>query len=114
MIQNSLRDFGLALRNLGSSASYNVYHYWRPMMQTPFIVWTEEGEAEGFHSDNRKSEVIMDITIDVYTQTEFDPLLDEVFNFLNGASIPFSIDSVEFEEDTRVIHYSFSCEMAVK
>lgn len=114
MIQSSLRQFGLALRNLDPGSSYSVYHYWRPQMQLPFIVWAEEGEADGFHSDNRKSEVLMDVSIDVYTKTEFDTMLDKVFEFLNDSSIPFSIESVEFEEDTRVIHYTFSCEMVVK
>lgn len=114
MIQSSLRQFGIDLRHLDIQTTYNVYHYWRPMMQTPFIVWAEDGEADDFHSDNRKSEVLMNVSVDVYTKEEFDPLLDKVFNFLNESGIPFTIDSVDFEEDTGIIHYAFSCEMAVK
>lgn len=41
-IQASLREFGTALRSL--EGQYNVYHYWRPQMATPFIVWAETGE----------------------------------------------------------------------
>lgn len=114
MIQSSLRQFGIDLRHLDTQVTYNVYHYWRPMMQAPFIVWAEDGEADDFHSDNRKSEVLMNVSVDVYTKEEFDPLLDKVFEFLNDSGIPFTIDSVDFEEDTGIIHYSFSCEMAVK
>ena len=111
-IQASLREFGTALRSL--EGQYNVYHYWRPQMATPFIVWAETGEADALHGDNRKGEVLMSISVDVYTQTEFDELLDAVFNFFNGREIPFELSAVEFEEDTKVVHYSFTCEMVVK
>lgn len=113
MIQETLKDFGLALRSLDVATPYNTYHYWRPMMQTPFLVWQETGEANGLSADNKKAEVVMGITIDVYTKTEFDPLLDKVYEFLNDRGIPFSMDSVDFEEDTKVIHYRYDCEMAV-
>ena len=111
-IQASLREFGTALRSL--EGQYNVYHYWRPQMATPFIVWAETGEADALHGDNRKGEVLMSISVDVYTQTEFDELLDAVFNFFNSREIPFELSAVEFEEDTKVVHYSFTCEMVVK
>ena len=112
MIQASLRQFGTDLASL-DAGEYKVYHYWRPLMQAPFIVWAETGEARDFHADNGKSEVLMNIDIDAYTQTEFDPLLDKLFAFLAGRKIPFSLDSVDFEEDTKLIHYSFTAEMAV-
>lgn len=114
-IQSSLRSFGTDLRTLADgNITYNVYHYWRPQMATPFIVWAETGEADGLHADNRKGEVLFSVTVDVYTQSEFDPLLDRVFEFFNGREIPFSLDNVDYEEDTKVIHYSFTCEMAVQ
>ena len=71
-IQASLREFGTALRSL--EGQYNVYHYWRPQMATPFIVWAETGEADALHGDNRKGEVLMNITVDVYTSTGFSML----------------------------------------
>lgn len=114
MIQATLRDFGTALRSLGGvGTTYNVYHYWRPMMQAPFIVWSEVGEADGLAADNRKAETVVEITIDVYTQTEFDVLLDKVYEYLNERSVAFRLDSVDFETDTKVIHYRFTCEVAV-
>ena len=113
-LQNSLREFGLELASLTTEDDYKVFHYWRPLMSAPFIVWTENGEAEAFNGDNKKAELVMDITIDVYTATEFDPLLDAVFHYLNDKGIPFTLDSVEFEEDTKTIHYAFSCEAVMR
>ena len=112
-IQQSLQAFGTGLATLGSS-SYNVYHYYRPMMQAPFVVWAEDSETDDFHADNQKAEVVMAINVDVYTATEFDTLLDDVFNYLNEKQMPFTISSVDYEETTRLIHYSFSTELAVK
>lgn len=113
MIQSTLRDFGLALRSLDVQTPYNVYHYWRPMMEAPFIVWQETGETEGLSADNKRAEAVMRITVDVYTKTEFDDLLDKVYEFLNDNGIAFVLDSVDFEETTKVIHYRFNCELAV-
>lgn len=114
-VQASLRSFGTDLRTLTNGyITYNVYHYWRPQMQTPFIVWAETGEADDLHADNRKGEILLSITVDVYTQSEFDGLLDAVFDFFNDKEIPFELNSVDFEEDTGTIHYRFTCEMAVK
>ena len=112
-IQSSLEAFGTGLRQLGGDTSYNVYHYYRPMMQAPFVVWAETAEADDFHADNGKAEILMQISVDVFTQTEFDPLLDAVFDYLNDNGIPFRISSVDYEEATRLIHYSYECEMAV-
>ena len=112
-IQQSLQAFGTGLATL-SSSSYNVYHYYRPMMAAPFIVWAEDSERDDLHADNQKAEVVVNINVDVFTQTEFDPLLDAVFNYLNDQGLPFSISGVDFEEDTRLIHYSFDVELAVK
>ena len=112
-IQQSLETFGTGLATL-SSSSYNVYHYYRPMMTAPFIVWAETEEADDLHADNRKAETVMRVSVDVYTDTEFDTLFDAVFNYLNDNGMPFTISSVDFEESTRLIHYSFSTELAVK
>ena len=112
-IQQSLQAFGTGLATL-SSSSYNVYHYYRPMMTAPFIVWAETEEADDLHTDNKKAETVMRVRVDVYTDTEFDALFDAVFNYLNDNGMPFTISSVDFEESTRLIHYSFSTELAVK
>ena len=112
-IQQSLKTFGTGLATL-SSSSYNVYHYYRPMMTAPFIVWAETEEADNLHADNKKAETVMRVSVDVYTDTEFDTLFDAVFNYLNDNGMPFTISSVDFEESTRLIHYSFSTELAVK
>lgn len=113
-VTNSLKRFGLALRNLDAGHDYDVFHFWRPLMKTPFIVWRETGERNGFHSDNKKSEMIMSVNIDVFTSDEFDPLIDAVADFLNRNDIPFSIENVDFDETTKVIQYSFSCETVVR
>ena len=83
------------------------------MMQAPFVVWAETGEATDFHTDNVKGEVLLNVSVDVYTQTEYDVLLDKVFEFLNESGIPFSISDVDYEDAGSLIHYTFRCEVAV-
>ena len=112
-IQSSLRAFGIALGSLDTDSPYDTYHYWRPMMKPPFVVWAETGEAEDFHTDNTKAEVLLKITVDVYTQEEFDELLDKVFDFLKDSGIPFSLSDVDYEDVGNIIHYSYDCELVV-
>lgn len=115
-IQTSLRSFGTALARITGDdvPSYGCWHYTRdPLSSTPYIIWMEIGESDDFHADNGKGEVAMDITIEIYSHDEFDPLFDRVFDFLNDSEIPFSIENVAFEEETKLIHYSITAEMVV-
>ena len=38
---NYLKQIGEALDSI---EGVNAYHYWRPQMQAPYIVWAEDGE----------------------------------------------------------------------
>ena len=65
----------------------SVYHYWRPKMQPPFICWAETGENDSSWADNRKQEMQIDITVDYYTATEYDPTIDKIQNRTNNPNI---------------------------
>ena len=106
-LQNKLERIGAALvAGVGS----NVYHYWRPNIPAPFCVWAEDGETLSFNADNHKKEQAIGGYVDYYTKREFDPMLDTIQDVLNGINeFPFSwrLDSVQYEEDTNLIHYQW-------
>lgn len=84
------------------------YHYTRPAdITNKYIVWQEDGEDDSFSSGNRKSEQQIHGTIDYFTQDEYDPAVDEIQEALNAAEIGFRIDSVQYEDDTKLIHYAW-------
>lgn len=108
MLQIKLKAIGDALAELTA----NCYHYYRPKMEPPFIVWAEDGEASGLHVDNHKGEQAVSGWIDYYTLTEYDPKLDEIQECLNGLPIAWRLDSVDYEDETNLIHYSWAFEVS--
>lgn len=108
MLQQQIKRIGDRLASL----TQNVYHYWRPKMEPPFLVWAESGEPSALHAGNRKCEQAIEGTIDAYTQTEYDPLLDQVQAALNDLGAAWSLEAVQYESDTNLIHYTWSWEVA--
>lgn len=110
MLQNKLRQLGEAFAELTDYC----YHYFRPVKTTPCIIWAESGEADSFHADNHKTEQNITGTVDVFTKTEFDGLLDSVQTALDGLGAAWYLSSVQFEDDTQLIHYEWTWEIATE
>jgi len=84
-----------------------AYHYFKPAtVEAPYAVWAEINE-ESFNSDNAKSERQLNGTIDFYSLTEADEKLDEIEIALASLGATWTLSSVQFEEDTNLIHTSW-------
>lgn len=93
---------------LTSIEGLDVYHYWRPRLQAPFCVWQEENEGDSLNSDNHKQEQVITGSIDYFTKTEYDSMVDNIQNALNQLeNCGWSLDSVDYEEDTNLYHYTW-------
>lgn len=104
-IQTTLNGFYSLFQNLNCS----VTHYTRFNQTPPFLVWAEHGEDYSFSGDNKKEEQQIRGAIDYFTQTEFDSIVDDIQNILNTApNVGWSLDSVLYEEETYLIHYSWT------
>lgn len=85
-----------------------VFHYTGAVKNgDPYIVWMEDGEDASLEADNRKQQHSISGTVDLYTKTEFDPLVDSIHDALNTESIGFYLNSVQYEDDTGYIHYEW-------
>lgn len=105
----------LKLRQMGEAfagVTTNAYHYFRPVTAFPALIWAESGEADSFHSDNQKSCQTIQGTVDLFTKTEFDPLLDDVQAALEGLGVAWYLSSVQYEDETNAIHYEWTWEVA--
>ena len=95
-----IRDFLLGI-------TLNTYHYKAWQQPDTYIVWAEDGESDAVHGDNRKQKQILDVTIDVFTKTEYDPIIEQLQQAFNDRGIPFELLSVQYEDDTGYIHYEY-------
>lgn len=104
----SLQSKLIVVRDALVSVTNKTYHYRRPSsVQKSFIVWAEDSEDSSFNADNRKAEQQIHGTIDYFTLEEFDPLVDSVQNALAAVPAPFRLNSVTYEDDTKLIHYEW-------
>ena len=86
-----------------------VSHYER-LKSDRYFVWREDG-ANDLESDNIHTERVMTGSTDLYTKVEFDSWIDDFERALNGHGIIWRLNSVQYEEDTRFIHYEWMWEV---
>ena len=90
--------------------SENVYHYWRPRPDgvDQYIIWAEDSEENSLNGDNKKLEQGLHGTIDLFSKNEFDPLIDESQNAINGVeNLSWWLNSSQYEDDTGLIHHEW-------
>lgn len=93
---------------LTSIQGLRVYHYLRPQLKAPFCVWQEDSESGSLESDNHKGEQAIGGTIDYFTQTEYDEMIDAIQDALNTIDgCGWGLNSVQYEDDTELIHYEW-------
>ncbi len=107
-LQNKLQQMGVAF----ATVTEKCYHYWRPVKDVPCLIWAESGESTSFHSNNRKAEQNIAGTVDLFTKTEFDPLADAVQDVLDSLGVAWRLESVQYEDETSLIHMEWSWEVA--
>lgn len=102
----------LTIKNALVALTSKCYHYHAPSKTAPtYIVWAEDG-LDNLHGDNKACEGIIQGTVDIYSKTEFDTLFDGVSSALEGIGCSVELNSVQYEEDTGIIHYEWRWEYA--
>lgn len=107
-LQNKLAYIGKAFNDALPGL---VFHYWRPDSY-PYLVWQEDMESDSFHSGNHKTEQCIHCTADYYTKTEYDANIDVIQEVLNYLCVPWRIEAVQYEEELKLIHYTWEFEVA--
>lgn len=89
------------------TVSDNVYHYTAPAGSERYIVWAEDSEYASLEADNYKPGQTIEGTIDLFTKDEDDPFFLEIPTALNAANVGWSLNSVQYEDETQFIHYEW-------
>lgn len=71
-----------------------------------YFVWQEEGAAD-LEANGRHIERAMTGTTDLFSKQEFDPWREAFETVLNSSGIAWSLNSVQFEEDTGFWHWEW-------
>lgn len=105
-IQSRLEPIGEMLAGITDYA----YHYWRstPKGVTQYIIWAEDEEATSINGNNAKLQQGIHGTIDYFTKTEYDSVVDSIQEGLEGLeNVGWRLNSTQFEEETNFIHHEW-------
>lgn len=99
-----LSDVAAALLTVTS----RVYRYTAIATPTfPYIVWQDEMESGSLSGDGRKIGRILEGSIDLYSKRPDDPFINAIEKALNDAGICFRLNSIQYEQDTKIIHHEW-------
>lgn len=96
-----------ALLNVGVPVS----HYKASKQPDKYIVWAEDGQADSLWTDGRMQAQAIQGTIDYFTKIENDPKVAAIPDALSAADISFRLNSVQYEDETKYIHYEWIFEV---
>ena len=99
------------VKNTLLSVVKKSYHFTAPdKVSTPYAVWYEEGRNV-VYEDNRAGEASEYGVIHYFTKKEYDAVPDELFEAFTVADICIKLNSIQYEEDTGIIHYEWVWEL---
>lgn len=90
----------------------SVSHYEAIKKNAPYCVWAENGQGEQLNADNAMNQQAVAGVIDYYTKTENDITVDQIQEALKSAKISFDLYLVQYEDDTKMIHYQWEFEVS--
>lgn len=93
------------------TVSKNVGHYKAMKVDDHYIVWAEDAEGSAQGADNQKEEYSIQGTVDYFTKSDMDEMVEAIPEALNNAGIAFYLNSVQYEDETDYIHYEWVWEV---
>lgn len=79
-----------------------------------YIVWAEDGQdGDSFVADNVAALQTITGTVDLYTQTEHDPMVSRIQKAMTESQIDWELNSVQHETETGYHHYEWVWSMGV-
>jgi hypothetical protein len=89
------------------TVSQKVYHHTAEGATGNYIVWAEDGQSNAVHGNGIMKAQVIQGTIHYFTTTENDPVFDQIQTALNAASVGFWLNSIQYETETKYIHYEW-------
>lgn len=96
-----------AVMNACLSVTENCGHYEAIDKSDQYCVWAEDTESASLEADNYKAGQTIEGTVDYYTKDEDDDNIENFQLAFNAARIGWSLNSVQYEDETGYIHYEW-------
>lgn len=92
---------------LAAITNLEVSHYDYFGTSDSYCVWAEDQEQSSLEGDDFKVAQAVQGTIDYFTKTDMDAMIDTIQGALISNKISFYLNSVQYEDETELIHYEW-------
>ena len=100
-----------SLRQALAALTDRCYHYVAaPNAEPPYITWMEDGDND-LMAGNVHAERCYTGSVHLFTKSESDPLFDSIPAALESIGASWSLNSVQYEDDTELVHYEWYFEV---
>lgn len=89
----------------------SVFHYSAAGAFDDYVVWAEESGTGSLQADNKLADQKISGTVDYFTKKEFSCFPDSLQHHLDSNGIAFYLNSVQYEDETELIHYEWVFEV---
>lgn len=103
----SLSKIGEALKKVGVPVS----RYFAIKQPKQYIVWGEDSQGGSAWSNNKMTEQAIEGTVHYFTKKENDLNCVAIQRALSGIDLSYRLNSVQYEKDTKYIHYEWVWDM---
>ncbi|MGN0194400.1 MAG: hypothetical protein ACI39G_04770 [Pseudoramibacter sp.] len=112
MKYEQLKNLKRELVKIGQSHNIKVCHFFNDNPKDNFILWGEDGTTRAF-GDGVAGQKAVQGTVDYYTKTEYDPIVDEIDTAILNTAVTWLDDgpTIDYEPDTGYIHYQWIWEV---
>ena len=101
MLKNALLGTGIPFAHYG----------WDKAPSGDYGVWAEDS-AQHLYTDNRVEAQSVQGTIDLFTRSDNRGQMEQIQQALNNTGVAWYLNSVQYEDDTRYLHYEWVFEVA--
>lgn len=99
------------LRKALSAVAENCYHFYpSSLTKNPYVIWKEDGRND-LEAGNVHAEKAWTGVVDLYTETENDPLVSDIEGAFESIGCAYNLVTVDYEEESGKIHYSWDWEL---
>ena len=102
-----LNDLKTALLTIGVP----VGHYFAVEQPDKYIVWAEFAQTDAVWADGKLQQQAIGTTVDYFTKTENDANVAAIQQAFNDAELSWRLESIQYEDDTKFIHYEWVVEV---
>lgn len=99
------------IKNALLTVTDQVNHYYAVKKPDKFIVWAEDGQRGSVWADDVCEEQMIEGTVDYFTRQNKDKNVKKIQRALSDAGVVWRLSSVQYEHDTKYIHYEWVWEV---